>query len=95
MVSGLFLTSYLIYHYYAGSRPFLGQGWIRPAYFALLISHTALAIAIVPLILVTLYRALRGQFERHRRIARWTYPLWLYVSATGVLVYYLLYHAYA
>jgi uncharacterized membrane protein YozB (DUF420 family) len=95
VVSLLFLTSYLIYHYHVGSRPFLGSGWIRPVYFAVLISHTVLAAAIVPLILITLYRALRGRFERHRRIARWTYPLWLYVSITGVVVYFLLYHAYA
>jgi uncharacterized membrane protein YozB (DUF420 family) len=95
VVSSLFLISYLVYHYQVGSRPFLGHGWIRPAYFALLLSHTVLAAAIVPLVLVTLIRALRGQDQRHRRIARWTFPLWLYVSVTGVLVYWLLYHAYA
>jgi len=91
----LFLTSYLIYHYHAGSRAFLGQGWIRPVYFSILISHTLLAVVIVPLVIMTLRRALRGEFDRHRRIARWTFPLWLYVSATGVVVYWLLYHAYA
>lgn len=91
-VSTLFLVSYVIYHYYAGSRPFAGQGWIRPVYFGLLISHLILAAAIVPLALTTIYRALTGQFPRHMRIARWTLPIWLYVSVTGVLIYWMLYH---
>ena len=90
-VSTLFLVSYVVYHYHAGSRPFTGQGWIRPVYFALLISHIVLAAVIVPLALTTLYRAWHGEFTRHRRIARWTLPLWLYVSVTGVIVYCLLY----
>jgi uncharacterized membrane protein YozB (DUF420 family) len=92
IVSSLFLVSYLFYHYHAGSRPFTGQGWVRPVYFTILISHVILAAAILPLVLVTLGRALQGRFERHRRIARWTFPLWLYVSVTGVVVYWMLYH---
>ncbi|HET9491377.1 MAG TPA: DUF420 domain-containing protein [Methylomirabilota bacterium] len=91
-VSTLFLATYVIYHYYAGSRPFTGQGWIRPVYFGLLVSHIVLAAVIVPLALTTIYRALTGQFSRHRRIARWTFPVWLYVSVTGVLIYWMLYH---
>jgi putative membrane protein len=92
--STLFLISYLTYHYYHGSTRFPGQGAIRPLYFTILISHTILAVVIVPLILITLYRAARGDFLRHRRIARWTLPLWLYVSVTGVIVYVMLYHLY-
>jgi putative membrane protein len=91
-VSTLFLISYVVYHYSAGSRPFAGQGWIRPVYFVLLVSHIALAAAIVPLALITIYRALSSQFGRHRRLARWTLPIWLYVSVTGVLVYWMLHH---
>ena len=91
VTSSLFLTSYLIYHYHTGSRPFEGQGWIRPIYFSILISHTVLAVAIVPLVIMTLRRAWKGQFERHRQIARRTLPLWLYVSVTGVVVYWMLY----
>ncbi len=89
--STLFLVSYLTYHYQVGSVPFEGRGWVRPLYFSILISHTVLAAAIVPLVLVTLVRALRGRFERHKRIARWTLPIWLYVSVTGVVVYWMLY----
>jgi uncharacterized membrane protein YozB (DUF420 family) len=89
--SGLFLTSYLIYHFQVGSRPFTGQGAIRSLYFAVLISHTLLAAAIVPLVLVTVRRAYKGVFEAHRGIARWTLPIWLYVSVTGVVVYWMLY----
>jgi uncharacterized membrane protein YozB (DUF420 family) len=92
--STIFLASYLYFHAHAGVIRFSGQGWIRPVYFSLLISHTVLAIVIVPLVLITLTRALRRRFPRHRAIARWTFPLWLYVSVTGVLVYYLLYVAY-
>ena len=91
-VSVLFLASYLVYHYHAGSRPFAGQGWIRPLYFALLISHVVLAAVIVPLALTTIYRGLSAQLDRHKRIARRTLPIWLYVSVTGVIVYLLLYH---
>jgi len=93
--STAFLVSYVIYHLQVGSVGFQGEGWIRPVYFTLLGTHTVLAITIVPLAVVTLARALRGNFERHRRIARWTLPAWLYVSATGVIVYFLLYHLYA
>ncbi|MEK6282681.1 MAG: DUF420 domain-containing protein [Acidobacteriota bacterium] len=92
--STIFLASYLTYHYYHGDTPFLGQGIVRPFYFTILITHVILAIVIVPLVLVTLYRALRLDFIRHRRIARWTLPLWLYVSVTGVIVYLMLYHFY-
>lgn len=94
LTSTLFLVSYLTYHYYHGDTRFLGQGIIRPFYFTVLISHVVLAVVIVPLVLVTLYRALRFDFIRHRRIARWTLPLWLYVSVTGVIVYLMLYHIY-
>jgi putative membrane protein len=93
-VSSLFLISYLIYHYYVGSAPFGGTGWIRPVYFTLLISHITLAACIVPLALMTIYRAWTEQFEKHMRIARWTLPLWLYVSVTGVIVYWMMYHLY-
>ena len=94
--SSLFLISYLVYHigFKAGVSRFTGTGWIRPVYFGILISHTILAITIVPLIAVTLTRALRGRFILHRRIARWTFPMWLYVSVTGVIVYLMLYHFY-
>jgi putative membrane protein len=91
-VSALFLISYVAYHYLAGSRPFAGQGWIRWAYFPILISHIILAAAMVPFVLTTVYRALSGNFVRHVRIARFTLPVWLYVSVTGVIVYVLLYH---
>ena len=89
-----FLVSYLYFHAHAGLVRFSGQGSIRPAYFTLLISHTILAAVIVPLVLITLYFALRGRFHRHRAVARWTLPLWLYVSVTGVIVYYLLFVLY-
>ena len=94
VTSALFLISYLTYHYFHGSTRFTGQGVVRPVYFVILISHTILAVVIVPLILITIYRAARGDFERHRRIARWTLPLWLYVSVTGVIVYLMLYQIY-
>lgn len=94
-VSTLFLVSYLAYHAQAGSVPFQGRGWVRPVYFALLLSHIVLAAVIVPLALTTIHRAWTGRFDRHRRIARWTLPIWLYVSVTGVLIYVLLYHLYA
>lgn len=87
----LFFISYLIYHYQVGSVGFKGQGTIRTVYFIILISHTVLATAVVPLALVTLSRALRERFDAHRRIARWTLPIWLYVSVTGVIVYWMLY----
>lgn len=91
LTSALFLCSYLAYHTLHGSTPFPGTGWGRPVYFAVLISHTVLAIAIVPLVLRTLWLAVQRQDEAHRRIARWTLPLWLYVSVTGVVVYWMLY----
>ena len=89
--STLFLVSYLVYHAQVGSVRFPGRGWVRPVYFTILVSHTALAVTIVPLALITLSRAVRGQFERHRSIARWTLPLWLYVNVTGVVIYWMLY----
>jgi putative membrane protein len=94
LVSILFLISYLTYHYYAGSTRFTGQGTVRLVYFVILISHTILAAFVPFLAIITLTRALRGQYEKHRRIARWTLPLWLYVSVTGVIVYLMLYHLY-
>jgi uncharacterized membrane protein YozB (DUF420 family) len=89
--SAAFLTSYLVYHSHVGSRPFTGTGLLRVIYFAILISHVLLAIAIVPLVLMTVSRALSGRFDPHRRIARITWPLWMYVSVTGVVVYLMLY----
>jgi uncharacterized membrane protein YozB (DUF420 family) len=89
--STLFLISYLYYHAHVGSVRFQGHGWSRPVYFSILISHTILAATIVPLVIVTLSRALRERFDRHRAIARWTYPIWLYVSVTGVVIYLMLY----
>lgn len=89
--SSAFLTSYLIYHWNVGSVPFQGQGFVRGVYFAILITHVILAAAIVPLALITLSRALAARFDRHRAIARWTLPLWLYVSVTGVVIYLMLY----
>ena len=93
--SSLFLISYLYYHWHVGSVHFPGHGWSRPVYFSILISHTILAAAIVPLVIITLSSALRERFDRHRAIARWTYPLWLYVSITGVVIYFMLYHLFA
>ena len=92
--SALFLTSYVIYHLHTGSRPFAGQGPIRVIYFAILITHVVLAAVIVPLALMTAARGLRAQFGAHARIARWTLPLWLYVSVTGVVIYVMLYRLY-
>jgi uncharacterized membrane protein YozB (DUF420 family) len=93
--SSLFLVSYLYYHWHVGSVHFQGQGWVRPLYFTILISHTFLAAVIVPMIIVTFSRALRERYDRHRAIARWTFPLWLYVSVTGVVVYLMLYRFFA
>jgi uncharacterized membrane protein YozB (DUF420 family) len=94
--SSLFLISYLVYHvgFGAGVTRFTGTGWVRTAYHTILISHTILAVTVVPFVIVTLRRALRGEFVRHRRIARWTFPIWLYVSVTGVIVYLMLYQFY-
>jgi uncharacterized membrane protein YozB (DUF420 family) len=88
-----FLISYLYYHYHVGSVRFLKTGWIRPVYFSILISHTILAAAIVPLVLITLTKAWKNKFIEHARIARWTWPLWMYVSITGVVIYWMLYRA--
>ena len=93
-VSALFLTSYLVYHANVGSRPFPGTGPIRVVYFTILITHIVLAAAILPMAIVTLSRALRERFDRHVPIARWTLPIWLYVSITGVIVYLMLYQMY-
>jgi putative membrane protein len=92
--SAAFLACYLYYHAHVGSVHFLGQGWVRPVYFTILISHTILAGAVPILVILSLTLALRQSFERHRRIARWTYPIWLYVSVTGVIVYLMLYQVY-
>ena len=94
-VSLVFLISYTIYHMEVGYMPFAGQGWIRPIYFSLLISHIILAVVIVPLVLGTVWFAARGNFTLHPRIARWTLPIWMYVSLTGVVVYLLAFHVYA
>ena len=93
-VSAAFLVSYLVYHAQVGSVRFTGQGPVRALYFAILISHTILAAAIVPLVLRTLYLGLKRLDDRHRRLARWTFPLWLYVSVTGVVIYLMLYQLY-
>jgi putative membrane protein len=88
--SALFLVSYITYHYFHGDTKFPGQGWIRPVYFLILISHIGLSMAALPLILATLWYAMRNQFRFHRAVARWTFPVWLYVSVTGVIVYFVL-----
>ena len=93
-VSLLFLISYLTYHSQHGATRFQGQGIARPIYFTILTTHTILAVVIVPFVIITFLRAKRGDFLRHRAIARWTLPMWLYVSITGVLVYLMLYHLY-
>jgi uncharacterized membrane protein YozB (DUF420 family) len=91
-LSALFLVSYLVYHAAVGSRPYAGTGWMRTLYLTILLTHTVLAVVILPMVGTTLYRALRARFDRHVRIARWTLPVWLYVSVTGVVVYWMLYH---
>ncbi len=93
-VSCLFLVSYLVHHYQVGSTPFSGEGWIRPVYFTLLVTHICLAALIVPLALTTIYRGLNAQFGKHVKMARWTLPIWLYVSVSGVVVYVMLYQLY-
>jgi uncharacterized membrane protein YozB (DUF420 family) len=90
----LFLISYVVYHQHHGTTRFTGQGLARPIYFTILTTHTILAALIVPFVIITLWRAWRGDFAKHRAIARWTLPMWLYVSVTGVLVYVMLYHLY-
>jgi uncharacterized membrane protein YozB (DUF420 family) len=94
-VSTVFLISYVLYHIRVGHVEFHGRGWVRPIYFVLLLSHTVLAIVIVPLILITLRRAWLEKFDKHRVIARWTLPLWFYVCVTGVIVYLMVYQIYA
>jgi uncharacterized membrane protein YozB (DUF420 family) len=94
VTSALFLVCYIWYHAHHGVTRFSGHGVVRPIYFTLLTSHTILAVVIVPLVAVTLYRAWREMFDRHKRIARWTLPLWVYVSVTGVVVYWMLYQLY-
>jgi putative membrane protein len=94
VTSTVFLASYLYYHAHVGSVHFPGKGWVRPLYFAILITHTMLAGAVPILVILSLTFALQRRFERHRRIARWTYPIWLYVSVTGVVVYLMLYQLY-
>jgi len=90
-VSVLFLISYLTYHSFHGTTRFLGEGWVRPVYFTILISHTILASSVPPLAIISLRLGLKGKFEQHAKIARWTYPIWVYVSVTGVVVYLMLY----
>ena len=92
--STVFLVCYLVYHAEVGSVPFTRQGFVRPVYFTILVTHVILAASVVPLALVTLSRGLQGRFAQHIRIARWTFPIWLYVSVTGVVVYVMLYHLY-
>ena len=91
LTTTLFFASYIYYHYHHGSTPFPHHGWIRPVYFTILITHTALAITVPPLAVVTLSRALRSRFDKHVKIARITFPIWLYVSVTGVIIYWMLY----
>lgn len=91
LTSTLFLASYLYYHFHAG-RTVFPENWFRPVYLAILLTHTVLAVVIVPLVLAAVTQALRGRFESHKKIARWTWPIWMYVSVTGVLIYLLLYH---
>jgi putative membrane protein len=90
--SALFLISYLIYHANVGSVPYLRQDWTRPVYFTILIPHVALAGIMVPFILMAVYHALKGRFDRHRRITKWLWPVWMFVSVSGVVVYFMLYH---
>jgi putative membrane protein len=89
--SAVFLACYLWYHFHVGSVRFQKQGWIRPVYFTILLTHTILAVAVLPVILRSLYLAAKDRFEEHRRWARWAFPIWLYVSVTGVTVYWMLY----
>lgn len=90
ITSSLFFISYLVYHHYAGDTPFPGQGWIRPVYFSILISHIILSAFVVPLVLTSYYFAFSGKFKTHRKVSKWTLPVWLYVSVTGVVIYFML-----
>jgi putative membrane protein len=93
-VSCIFLACYLVYHYNVGSVHFPRPGWVKTLYLTILTTHTILAVTVPFLAIITLNRALRGRFDKHRKIARWTFPIWLYVSVTGVIVYLMLYHLY-
>jgi uncharacterized membrane protein YozB (DUF420 family) len=95
VTSSLFMVSYLVYHYNVGTVRFTGQGWTRAVYFSILWSHTSLAVVLPVIVAVTLMLALRKRFDRHRAIARWTLPVWLYVSVTGVAIYLMLYQLHA
>jgi len=94
VVSALFMVSYLTYHSQVGNVKFAGEGGVRPVYFTILASHVILAALIVPMVIITAFHALRGSFERHKRIARWTFPTWLYVCVSGVIVYLMAFHIY-
>ena len=95
ITSSLFLASYLYYHWHVDSVRFQGTGWVGPVYFTILVSHTTLAVSLLVLVPITLARALRERFDRHRALARWTWPIWMYVSVTGVVIYLMLYHRFA
>jgi uncharacterized membrane protein YozB (DUF420 family) len=92
IVSALFLTSYLIYHYYVGSVPYPYHDWTRPVYFIILIPHILFAALMTPFVLIAVWFALKSQFERHKKLVRWVWPVWIYVSVSGVLIYLMLYH---
>ncbi len=95
LVSALFLISYLVYHAHVGSKPFPDLGWIKTVYLIILVPHIILAAVMVPMILKTFWHAFRQEWEKHKRIARWTFPIWIYVSITGVIIYFMLYHWFA
>lgn len=90
-ISLLFLVSYLVYHFNVGSVHYTKQGWVRPVYFTILFTHTILAVTLVPMVSITVIRALKDKFDKHRKIAQWTLPVWMYVSVTGVVIYLMLY----
>ena len=90
ITSALFLVSYIVYHHFVGDTPFMGQGFIRPVYFSILISHIVLSIFVVPLVLSSFLFAFSGKFSTHRKVSKWTFPIWLYVSVTGVMVFFML-----
>ncbi|MCF7763655.1 MAG: DUF420 domain-containing protein [Verrucomicrobia bacterium] len=94
ITSAVFLVCYLVYHYFAGRTVFQNPPWFRPVYLGILLTHTVLAVAVVPLVLTTLWRAVKTDFKGHRKIARWTWPIWMYVSVTGVVIYLLLYQVF-
>ena len=94
MVAAVFLVCYLVYHYFAGRTVFQNPPWFRPVYLGILLTHTVLAVAVVPLVLTTLWRAVKTDLKGHRKIARWTWPIWMYVSVTGVVIYLLLYQVF-